>query len=274
MLHVRPCRLSVLLTIVLFAAPYGFLRAQSTAPDADRIRAVVAAYLHGLKFNDVDSLRAAFWPSARLFYVKRDGTIGQMTQAEWYRSFAPAARKEESGDLRIASLDITDNAASVKVVETYDKSIYVDYLSLLRFDGDWRIVNKIYTSRPRVSLSLVGTYATHVTLLPDSNSCGAVTVQDNPTTVTLAPGATAISITHAGNTYAGTVDESGGFTTKPTLLTAGGGRYTLTIAGQFSPTGFDATVHVAVQQPTPPQACAYEVHWAGSKNSLRIAPSQ
>ena len=47
--------------------------------------------------------------------------------------------------LRISSVDITDNAASVKVIETYPKSIYVDYLNLLRLNGKWIIVNKIYT---------------------------------------------------------------------------------------------------------------------------------
>ena len=63
--------------------------------------------------------------------------------------FTGSAGKEEQGTLRIAALDITDNAASVKVIETYPKSIYVDYLNLLRLQGEWRIVNKIYTSRPR-----------------------------------------------------------------------------------------------------------------------------
>ena len=38
-------------------------------------------------------------------------------------------------------------AASMKVEEDYPGSVYVDYLSLLKFDGEWRIVNKIYTSR-------------------------------------------------------------------------------------------------------------------------------
>ena len=63
--------------------------------------------------------------------------------------FAGSAGKEEAGDLRIASVDITDNAASVKVVETYPKSVYVDYLNLLRLNGKWIVVNKIYTIRPR-----------------------------------------------------------------------------------------------------------------------------
>jgi hypothetical protein len=110
-----------------------------------RVRSVVDRYLHGLKFNDVASLRSAFAPDAKLIWVKRDGTMGQLTQADWYKSFAASAGKEEEGDLSIASVDLTGDIAAVKVVETYPKEVYVDYLNLVRANGEWRIVNKVYT---------------------------------------------------------------------------------------------------------------------------------
>ena len=46
-------------------------------------------------------------------------------------------------------MDVTGNAASVKVLETHDNAIYTDYLSLLKWNGEWKIVNKIYTVEPR-----------------------------------------------------------------------------------------------------------------------------
>ncbi len=125
------------------------LVAQQQANQDEAVRAVVSRYLHGLKFNDVSSLRSAFWPDAKLFFVKKDGSLGQLSQEQWYAMFASSAGKEEEGDLRIVSTDISGDAASVKVIETYPKSIYIDYLNLLRLNGKWTIVNKIYTSRPR-----------------------------------------------------------------------------------------------------------------------------
>lgn len=125
------------------------LASRTPDPQEAAVRAVVEAYLHGLKFNDVPSLRSAFWPDAKLLFVTRNGSLGQLSQEEWYKMFAGSAGKEEEGDLRIANVDITDNAASVKVIETYPKSIYVDYLNLLRLNGKWIVVNKIYTSRAR-----------------------------------------------------------------------------------------------------------------------------
>jgi hypothetical protein len=118
-------------------------------PEEATVRATVERYLHGLKFNDVESLAKAFRPDARLFFVKKDGTLGELTQQNWYEGFRVSAVKEEEGDLAIAALDVTGNAASVKVVENYPHSRYTDYLSLLKIDGSWWIVNKIYFAEKR-----------------------------------------------------------------------------------------------------------------------------
>ena len=113
------------------------------------IRQTVERYLHGLKFNDVESLKSAFHPDARLFFVKKDGSLGTLTQEQWYKGFASSAGKEEEGTLSIVSLDIAGKAASVKVREEYPKSIYTDYVSLLRLASGWQIVNKVFVAEPR-----------------------------------------------------------------------------------------------------------------------------
>lgn len=113
------------------------------------VRAVVDRYLRGLKFNDTLALRDAFWPEAKLFFVARNGQLGQTTQSAWYATFAGNVGHEEQGDLRIAAVDAAKDIASVKVVEDYAKSRYIDFLSLVKWQGRWWIVNKIYTSEPR-----------------------------------------------------------------------------------------------------------------------------
>ena len=81
-------------------------------------------------------------------------------------------------------------------------------------------------------LSVAGTYATGVTLLAQGNTCGAVQVQDNPTVVAHTAGAHTLSLTHAGNTYSGTVTDTGVFTVPQTAV--GGGAFHVSIAGQFA----------------------------------------
>ena len=132
--------------LLLIISLVGFSNASRFDSDEAAVRTTVEHYLHGLKFNDVESLKMAFYPDAKLFFVKRDGQLGQLTQEQWYKGFATNAGQEEKGDLRITAVDITANAASVKVVEVYPNSKYTDYLSLLKFDGGWKIVNKIYVA--------------------------------------------------------------------------------------------------------------------------------
>jgi hypothetical protein len=140
----------LLLSLVIAAlAMANTSRLQAQGNDSTAVRQVVERYLHGLKFNDTTALRDAFWPEARLYYVTRDGKLGELTQQRWYASFAGNVGKEEQGDLRIAALEVTRDVASVKVVEDYPKSRYTDYLNLVRWQGRWWIVNKIYTSEPR-----------------------------------------------------------------------------------------------------------------------------
>lgn len=117
------------------------------ADDRAAVRAVVESYLRGLKFNDVESLKKAFWPEAKLFFTKPDGSLGQLTQAQWYADFTSAAGQESKADFKITSLEVTNDVASVKVVETYPASRYTDYLALVRIAGKWQIVNKIYTEQ-------------------------------------------------------------------------------------------------------------------------------
>ena len=112
-------------------------------------------------------------------------------------------------------------------------------------------------------LSVGGAYATDVALVPGQNTCGNVTVQDNPTTVVQAPGSHDLTLTHAEITYEGTVDDDGHFSTTPESVSSGGSQFTITIEGQFSGQGFTAIVRVDQTAPAP--ACFYLVDWVGLK---------
>jgi hypothetical protein len=111
-------------------------------------------------------------------------------------------------------------------------------------------------------LAVAGSYDTRVTLRP-GGTCTGVTVEDALTTVTHAPGATALTLSHAGASYSGTVDLAGSFQTATRTVVVSPATYRITITGQFSPTGLAATVLV---EQTAPTACAYSVQWVGTKS--------
>jgi hypothetical protein len=115
---------------------------------------------------------------------------------------------------------------------------------------------------PTPLIRVGGVYETAVSLV--SNDCPGQTVERHITVVNHVPGATALSLTHAGSTYTGTLSADGTFTTPPVTQTFGGTSFVISITGQFTVTDMDAQVLVqAVRQPP----CAFTARWVGPKLS-------
>lgn len=119
---------------------------KSSAAHAE-IEAVVKDYFHGYLKAEADQVGRAFHQDARLMAAD-EGKLDRTDVSDWLKSLR--ARREK-GDLReaateIAGVDSTGDAAVVKAVLRFPKFQFTDYLSLLKLEGSWRIVNKIYTA--------------------------------------------------------------------------------------------------------------------------------
>lgn len=124
-------------------------RAATRAADDRAVRAVVDRFVDGLTRNDAARLHDAFDANAHHWFVGRSGALGTRTQAEWLRTVSANAGKPESVKVRIASVDVTNDVASVKVVEEWPSERYTDYLALVRTPGGWKVVNTAQTSETR-----------------------------------------------------------------------------------------------------------------------------
>src|SRR5688572_23033562 len=119
-------------------------------------------------------------------------------------------------------------------------------------------------------LRVGGEYPTQVMLL--DSSCASTNVMSLPTAVAHQPGATTVSLIHAGSTYPGTIETDGDFMTSPVPQQVGADTHTLTMAGTFTTTGFTATVSVAVTRGGA-AVCSYLVSWVGTRQSgLNVIP--
>lgn len=110
-----------------------------------KIEEVIRAYLTGYQNADTKIIQETFHPETRLMSVNKDG-FNRIEMKDWLVSLAERnARKEiRSGEVKIESIDATENAAAVKLKVTFPKSEITDYLSLLKIEGKWIIVGKIY----------------------------------------------------------------------------------------------------------------------------------
>jgi protease I len=49
----------------------------------------------------------------------------------------------------VVSIDYTDDAGTAKLELDYPGALIIDYMQLLKIDGEWKVVNKIFTVQRR-----------------------------------------------------------------------------------------------------------------------------
>jgi hypothetical protein len=142
----------LILTVAVLAVTTP-VRAQTTKTDwsAEQQAAAVPVehYLQGHATGDGAHMRAAFAPAARLFFIRAD-TLASRTSAEYIAGFTGKPAPDEAQRKRwIESIDVAGNTGVAKVVLDYPATRFVDYLSLLKIGGEWKIINKIFYAEPR-----------------------------------------------------------------------------------------------------------------------------
>lgn len=113
------------------------------------MRAALDHYFRGHATGQGEHFRKVFHPDSKLFAV-RDGKYWQLTSEEYIaRASGKPAPDEAQRKRSIESLDISGNAASAKIVLDYPQVKFVDYMSLLKIDGEWKIINKTFDAQPK-----------------------------------------------------------------------------------------------------------------------------
>jgi len=117
--------------------------------DQEAVRKTLQAYLQAQATGKGEYILQAFSPDARIMFV-RDGKYSQMTRDEFAARFSGHPDADEAQrHRRIDSVQITGNAAMAKIVLDYPKVTLTDYMQLLKIDGEWKIVNKIFNAQPK-----------------------------------------------------------------------------------------------------------------------------
>ena len=123
--------------------------AEAASSERAAVVATVELYFQGHATGDGAYFRRAFHPDTRLFWVK-DGKLATWTRDEFAARFAGAPAPDEARrKRRILSIDITGDAAVAKVELDYPDAIFIDYLSLLKIEGSWLVINKIFHREDR-----------------------------------------------------------------------------------------------------------------------------
>ena len=117
--------------------------APTNVSEHDAIAMVVARYIDGAKSGRGDDMKPAFHKDATIFgYVGTDLFAGPIQQLfAWNDENGPATELQA----RIVSIDLIDTVATVRLeLNNWSGSRYTDLFTLLKVDGEWKIMNKVF----------------------------------------------------------------------------------------------------------------------------------
>ncbi len=115
--------------------------------DRDAITSVVEHYIAGARSGRGDDMKPAFHEDATIFgYIGADLFAGPIQLLfDWNEENGPATGLRA----RIASIDFVDTVATVRLeLDDWTGHRFTDLFTLLRVDGEWKIMNKVFHLHP------------------------------------------------------------------------------------------------------------------------------
>lgn len=134
-------RLLVLSTMVLCLGAFA-LRPQ--ADETEAIRQALQYYLDGHATGDAEVMAKAFHPTARLQFVRNGEASVRSLESYLGGMSGEPASDESDRERRVVMVDYVGTVAVAKIELDYPRVLFTDYMQLLKVDGEWKIVNKIY----------------------------------------------------------------------------------------------------------------------------------
>jgi hypothetical protein len=146
------------LSIAILALFLSNISSPAQTPDEEdsevkAVRHVAELYISG----DPANLTEAFYPSSNLFTTDNKDALRAIPFSEYLdrvKKNAGAARADRKATIN--SIDRTGNSAIAKITTLTPDSKITDYLSMLRLNGQWRIVSKTFVVQRRTQASASG----------------------------------------------------------------------------------------------------------------------
>lgn len=111
--------------------------------DQEAIAQAIQPYIDGAKSGHGEDMRPAFHADATVFgYVGDDLFAGPIAQLFAWNDANGAATELQA---RIAAIDVAGTVATVRLeLENWTGNRFTDLFTLLKLDGQWKIMNKVF----------------------------------------------------------------------------------------------------------------------------------
>ena len=116
--------------------------------NSKKIDQVITNYFEGIFYGDTDKLETCFVDKA-IIYGDINGVPYKKNKKEYIDGVKNRQSPNELDEvfkMKTIGIEILGNVAMVKVHLPMLGYNYYDYLSLIKIDNDWKIVNKIFSN--------------------------------------------------------------------------------------------------------------------------------
>ena len=136
--------------LVLIAVGVLATSAFAQTDEKEAVKVPLNNYIKAQATGDQEAARKAFHTDGNLIWINKDGRYTTRTFSEFVAGFngKPAA-DEDKRKRAIETIDVAGYAASARIVLDYPTVRFIDYMSLLKIDGEWKIVSKVFYSEPK-----------------------------------------------------------------------------------------------------------------------------
>ncbi len=139
-------KIATLLTIVCLGLVFQFAgNVYADEKEMEAVKVPLENYLKGHETGNAEFMKKAFHTEGNLMFI-RDGKYTTRSFSDYIAGMSGKPAADEAAHKRwIESIDVSGDAATGKIILDYPTAKFVDYMTLLKIDGEWKIVNKSFT---------------------------------------------------------------------------------------------------------------------------------
>lgn len=115
----------------------------------DQEEAAVRECLENYMSGQGDRVEKAFHPSATMKYIDAQTKEFRDVPIAEYIARVKGNTSRSDRKIEITALSIEGNAANAKIKIETDKVILYDYMNMLKINGEWKIVSKIFSRKDK-----------------------------------------------------------------------------------------------------------------------------
>lgn len=122
--------------------------------DKDAVMVPLENYLKGHATGDGEYFKKAFHTEGSMIWI-RDGKYTTRSFAEYIAGATGKPPADEAQrKRRIGTVEVVGNAAVATIILDYPAVKFTDYMTLLKIDGEWKIVTKTFYAQPKPAIEL------------------------------------------------------------------------------------------------------------------------